>query len=50
MTEEPGQDGRQVLAGRVLAQVVCTAVIDAPSAGTCGSSPDLNAWENAFTG
>ena len=31
MTEEPGQDGRQVLAGRVLAQVVCTAVIDAPA-------------------
>jgi hypothetical protein len=31
VTEEPGQDGRQVLAGRVLAQVVCTAVIDAPA-------------------
>lgn len=32
MTEGPAQDGRQVLAGQVLAHVVCTAVIDAPAA------------------
>jgi hypothetical protein len=32
LTEDPAQDGRQVLAGQVLAHVVCTAVIDAPAA------------------
>lgn len=39
MTASSPQDGRQVLAGQVLARVVCTAVIDAPT-----GKVDLPEW------
>lgn len=39
MTERPPEDGRQDLAGQILARVACTAVIDAPAGRV-----DLSQW------